>query len=199
MRGARAGRAGRIRAKLNGLDDPEIIVDTPATIYDVKLADASLDLAKRGRAKIDAALAELVAIHPSLDGRVFADGAIPQFINVLKGEMSLVGPRPEVPRYVDLNNPLWKLVLEARPGITDPMTLSLRNEEALLASVNADCEEFYLNTLQPLKLQGYLTYLRERSFWQDVRVLMQTCGAVVMPRSAPARTIQGYSKNTRLN
>ncbi|HEY6122645.1 MAG TPA: sugar transferase [Pyrinomonadaceae bacterium] len=107
---------------------------------------------------------------------------LPELWNVLKGDMSLVGPRPEVPRYVDLNNPLWKLVLEARPGITDQITLSLRNEEALFASVNTDHEEFYLNTLQPLKLQGYLFYLRERSFWRDVKVLMQTCGAVVLPR-----------------
>ncbi|MEP6911761.1 MAG: sugar transferase [bacterium] len=118
---------------------------------------------------------------------------LPELWNVLRGDMSLVGPRPEVPRYVDMNNPLWKLVLEARPGITDQVTLSLRNEEALLASVNADREEFYLNTLQPFKLQGYLSYLRERSCWRDVRVLMQTCGAVVLPRSAPPPTIQRNS------
>ena len=107
--------------------------------------------------------------------------------------MSLVGPRPEVPRYVDMNNPLWKLVLEARPGITDRITLSLRNEEALLAAANADREEFYLNTLQPFKLQGYLSYLRERSFWRDVRVLVEACGPVVLPGWAPPPTIQGNS------
>ena len=118
---------------------------------------------------------------------------LPELWNVLKGDMSLVGPRPEVPRYVDMNNPLWKLVLEARPGITDRITLSLRNEEALLAAANADREEFYLNTLQPFKLQGYLSYLRERSFWRDVRVLVETCGAVVLPGWALPPTIQGNS------
>jgi lipopolysaccharide/colanic/teichoic acid biosynthesis glycosyltransferase len=115
---------------------------------------------------------------------------LPELWNVLRGDMSLVGPRPEVPRYVDMNNPKWKLVLEARPGITDQTTLLLLNEEVLLASVNANREEFYLNTLLPLKLEGYLSYLRERSFWGDVRVLVQTCGAVVLPRSAPPPTIQ---------
>jgi lipopolysaccharide/colanic/teichoic acid biosynthesis glycosyltransferase len=118
---------------------------------------------------------------------------LPELWNVLKGDMSLVGPRPEVPRYVDMNNPLWKLVLEARPGITDQTTLSLRNEETLLGAVNADREEFYLNTLQPFKLQGYLSYLRERSLWRDVRVLVHTCGAVVLPGWVPPPTIQGNS------
>src|SRR5258705_4261152 len=115
---------------------------------------------------------------------------LPELWNVLRGDMSLVGPRPEVPRYVDMNNPKWKLVLESRPGITDQTTLLLLNEEVLLASVKANREEFYLNTLLPLKLEGYLSYLRERSFWGDVRVLVQTCGAVVLPRSAPPPTIE---------
>ena len=58
---------------------------------------------------------------------------LPELWNVLKGDMSLVGPRPEVPRYVDLNNSKWQRVLKVRPGITDPLTLRLRNEEELLA------------------------------------------------------------------
>src|SRR5215471_4668235 len=60
---------------------------------------------------------------------------LPELWNVLKGDMSLIGPRPEVPRYIDLEDPVWRLVLEARPGIADPMTLRLRNEEALLVEV----------------------------------------------------------------
>src|SRR6267378_8100842 len=81
---------------------------------------------------------------------------LPQLWNVLKGNISLVGPRPEVPLYVDLENPMWKLVLEVKPGITDPMTLRLRNEEELLAEVTGDREHFYLRTLQPYKLNEYL-------------------------------------------
>ena len=116
---------------------------------------------------------------------------LPELWNVIKGDMSLVGPRPEVPRYVDAENPLWKLVLEARPGITDAVTLSLRNEETLLSQVRGDREDFYLRTLQPYKLEGYVSYLRERSFWRDVKVLWQTFCAVVVPRTALPPTIKG--------
>ena len=79
---------------------------------------------------------------------------LPELWNVFKGDMSLIGPRPEVPRYVDLSNPQWRLVLEARPGLTDPVTLRLRQEEVLLARVEGDREQFYLKTLQPFKLRG---------------------------------------------
>jgi len=110
---------------------------------------------------------------------------LPELCNVLKGDMSLVGPRPEVPRYVDLENPLWRLVLKVRPGITDPMTLRLRNEEALLAEVKGELEHFYMGLLQPFKLKGYLEYLRERSWWSDVKVLWQSGVAVIFPGTAP--------------
>jgi lipopolysaccharide/colanic/teichoic acid biosynthesis glycosyltransferase len=108
---------------------------------------------------------------------------LPALWNVLKGDMSLVGPRPEVPRYVDLDNEMWQIVLEAKPGITDPVTLSLRNEEELLASVNGDPEEFYLRTLQPLKLQGYMGYLRNRSWLHDLAILWASLIAVIHPPS----------------
>ena len=121
---------------------------------------------------------------------------LPELWNVLKGDISLVGPRPEVPRYVDMSNPLWKVVLEARPGITDQTTLWLRNEETLLASVDADREEFYLKTLQPLKLLSYVSYLRYRSFWRDLTVLLQTCAAVVLPRLSSTPKIEELRKKT---
>ena len=115
---------------------------------------------------------------------------LPELWNVLKGDMSLVGPRPEVPRYVDMQNPRWKIVLEARPGITDPVTLSLRNEETLLSRVNGNREDFYLRTLQPYKLEGYVAYLSERSFWRDVKILCQTFRAVVVPKTVLPPTIE---------
>src|SRR5215831_7031315 len=77
---------------------------------------------------------------------------LPTLWNVLRGDMSLVGPRPEVPKYVALDNPDWQFVLKAKPGITDPVTYQLRNEEKLLAQVAGDAEEYYLTKLQPLKL-----------------------------------------------
>jgi lipopolysaccharide/colanic/teichoic acid biosynthesis glycosyltransferase len=104
---------------------------------------------------------------------------LPALWNVLQGDMSLVGPRPEVPRYVDLDNEMWQIVLGVKPGITDSVTLSLRNEEELLASVNGDPEEFYLRTLQPLKLQGYIGYLRDRSWLNDLAILWASLIAVI--------------------
>jgi lipopolysaccharide/colanic/teichoic acid biosynthesis glycosyltransferase len=66
---------------------------------------------------------------------------LPTLWNVLRGDMALVGPRPEVPRYVDMDNPMWRAVVGTRPGITDPTTLKLRNEEKLLAAVKAETEK----------------------------------------------------------
>ena len=73
---------------------------------------------------------------------------LPELWNVVVGDLSLVGPRPEVPRYVNFDDVLWTRVLEARPGLTDPVTLRLRNEEELLASVDGDRERFYVDVLQ---------------------------------------------------
>lgn len=110
---------------------------------------------------------------------------LPQFWNVLKGDMSLVGPRPEVPRYVDLGNPSWQIVLQTRPGITDPVTLRLRNEEQLLAAVEGDVERFYLEALQPVKLRGYVEYLQTRSWTGDVKVIVRTVIGVIRPSTVP--------------
>ncbi|MBT6491646.1 MAG: sugar transferase, partial [Deltaproteobacteria bacterium] len=74
---------------------------------------------------------------------------LPELWNVVNGTMALVGPRPEAVEYVDLNKELWNTVLLARPGITDPVTINLRNEEELLAAVDGAREDFYKSTLQP--------------------------------------------------
>ena len=108
---------------------------------------------------------------------------LPELWNVLKGDMALVGPRPEVPRYVDLEDHRWELVLRSRPGLTDPVTLRLRNEEALLANVKGSYESFYINNLQPLKLQGYLDYLQNRSWWSDIKILCRTLVVIVWPKN----------------
>lgn len=106
---------------------------------------------------------------------------LPELWNILKGEMSFVGPRPEVPQYVDPENPAWKEVLLARPGLTDPVTLRFRNEELLMTRVEGDRDAFYRETLQPLKLEGYRAYLRRRSWRTDVGVIFQTLLAVLWP------------------
>ena len=116
---------------------------------------------------------------------------LPQLWNVLKGDLSLVGPRPEVPRYVDLDDDRWKFVLKSRPGITDPVTLSLRDEEKLLAQVKDDYEFFYIHRLQAYKLRGYIDYLQNRSWWTDFKVLCRTVLAVIWPSAnSQAPTIE---------
>ena len=111
---------------------------------------------------------------------------LPQLWNVVKGDMSLVGPRPEVPRYVDPRDPSWREVLGVRPGITDPVTLRLRDEETLLAGVDGDPERFYRERLLPEKLREYLLYLQTRTAWTDVEVLYKTVLAILSPRRARA-------------
>lgn len=110
---------------------------------------------------------------------------LPELWNILRGDLALVGPRPEVPRYVDTSDPRWAIVLGTRPGITDPVTLRLRNEEELMGQVEGDPEVFYREVLQPLKLEGYIRYLGRRSAGSDLRVLAQTVLAVLFPSRTP--------------
>ena len=98
---------------------------------------------------------------------------LPQLINVLVGEMSLVGPRPEVPRYVALYTPEQRRVLEVRPGITDPASIRYRDESAVLARA-ADPERAYVEEVLPHKLAINLAYLERRSVASDVGVILAT-------------------------
>ncbi len=120
---------------------------------------------------------------------------IPELWNVVTGDMSLVGPRPEVPSYVNLKTPEWQQVLRVRPGITDPVTLRLRNEGTLLASVVGDPEDFYLKTLQPLKLAGYLEYLNQRTWWSDMMIIFQTLLCVLFPSWAPVNGMKELNQH----
>ncbi len=98
---------------------------------------------------------------------------LPQFINVVRGEMSLVGPRPEVPEYVTLYSRRERAVLNARPGITDPASLAYLNEEELLSKV-ADPVGLYKETLMHDKLEMNLEYLRTATVLSDVRIVLRT-------------------------
>ena len=115
---------------------------------------------------------------------------LPELWNVLRGDMSFVGPRPEVADYVHPDSPLWREVLSVRPGLTDPMTLRLRHEEALLESVEGDRETYYRETLQPQKLEGYVEYLRRRSWKSDLGVLVATAGAILRLRSSETDLVE---------
>ena len=109
---------------------------------------------------------------------------LPQLWNVVRGEMSFVGPRPEVPEYVDPEAPLWREILSVRPGITDPVALQLRNEEQLLASVD-DKEAFYVEVLLPFKLEGWAQYARQKTWKTDVRILFRTFQIILPSNAAP--------------
>jgi lipopolysaccharide/colanic/teichoic acid biosynthesis glycosyltransferase len=110
---------------------------------------------------------------------------LPQLWNVVLGEMSLVGPRPEVPKYVALYpDATRQIVLSVRPGITDPCSISLRNESALLATQD-DPERFYIETLLPRKLQISSEYVISISFFSDLRIIMSTITAVIFNASYP--------------
>ena len=104
---------------------------------------------------------------------------LPQLINVLLGQMSLVGPRPEVPRYVACYPPeVRAIVLSVAPGITDWASILYRDESAILGRA-ADPERAYLETILPTKLEYYVRYVRERSFWTDLRIIFSTLSALV--------------------
>ena len=98
---------------------------------------------------------------------------LPQLVNVLTGEMSLVGPRPEVPRYVAIYSAADRRVLEYRPGITDPATLEFRNEEDLLAGAT-DVEAFYIAHCVPRKIELNLRYVAEATLWGDTVIILRT-------------------------
>ena len=102
---------------------------------------------------------------------------LPQFWNVLKGDMSLVGPRPEVGSYVDLYQERYAAILTIRPGITDLASLAYRHEERLLAS-QPNPERYYRDVVLPAKLNLADEYLQEHSLFLDARILIRTVFAI---------------------
>lgn len=98
---------------------------------------------------------------------------LPQLWNVFVGDMSFVGPRPEVPRYVEKYTPDQRRVLALKPGITDLATLKFRNEEELLRTAT-DTEKFYLDYCVPRKIELNLAYARTANVWEDTKIILQT-------------------------
>lgn len=98
---------------------------------------------------------------------------LPQLLNVLKGEMSLVGPRPEVRKYVELFRNDYEKLLEVHPGITDPSSIAYINEEEVLASCE-DWEGVYIRSVLPEKIKCSLEYVNSRSFRNDFKYVVKT-------------------------
>lgn len=112
---------------------------------------------------------------------------LPQVLNVARGEMAFIGPRPELPEYVDLTDVRWIAVLSAKPGITDLATLMYRDEEDILSRV-AEPAQAYRDTILPAKLALNLEHVRNRSLWSDVKLLALTVRWSFFPRGfAPHR------------
>lgn len=103
---------------------------------------------------------------------------LPQLWNVLRGDMSLVGPRPEVRKWVDAYPERWARVNSVRRGITDPASIVYRNEEQLLAQ-SPDPEKTYREEVLPHKLSLYENYVKEQSLLGDIRILFQTIVALI--------------------
>ena len=106
---------------------------------------------------------------------------LPQLWNVLIGDMSIVGPRPEVQKWVDAYPDRWAKVLMIKPGITDPASIHYRNEEELLAQAD-DPEAYYRNHILPHKLDLYEEYVITRSFFGDIYIIIKTIFVVLFPK-----------------
>ena len=98
---------------------------------------------------------------------------LPQLLNILKGDMSIVGPRPEVPVYVELYDPCQLRVLKMRPGLTDYASLAYINENEILGKA-ADPEKTYIEQIMPAKLELNLKYIEEQSFRTDMKIIWKT-------------------------
>ncbi len=103
---------------------------------------------------------------------------LPQLVNVLKGEMSLVGPRPEVPEYVEFYpKEIRDIVLSVPPGMTDKASIEFVNENDLLSGSNDPVSD-YKNKVLPIKLKYYVEYVKERSLWLDFSLIIKTVIAI---------------------
>ena len=128
-----------------------------------------------------------LAITVGRDSRITRVGAVlrktkldelAQLLNVILGQMSFVGPRPEVPKYVELYTPYQRQVLLVRPGITDYASIAYRNENDLLAGTD-DPEKMYIEQIMPDKIELNMKYLREISPLADIRLILKTIVAVI--------------------
>ena len=113
--------------------------------------------------------------------RKFKLDEFPQLINVFVGDMSLVGPRPEVRHYVDYWTPEQMHVLDVRPGITDPASIKFRNENELMEQAE-DPEKYYIEVIMQEKIKLYLEYVQNAGFWYDIKLIFQTFWVIVTER-----------------
>lgn len=110
--------------------------------------------------------------------RTYKIDELPQLLNVLKGDMSLVGPRPEVRRYVDLYTAEQRKVLSVKPGVTDYASIEYSKENELLGQA-ADPEKTYVEEVMPAKLKLNMQYIAEKSLLTDIKIILRTLKKIV--------------------
>ena len=103
---------------------------------------------------------------------------LPQFLNIIKGDMSIVGPRPEVPKYVALYNERQRRVLSVRPGLTDYASIEYISENELLAQ-SSDPDLTYIEEIMPAKLELNLKYIDNQSVVEDLRLIFKTLFSIL--------------------
>ena len=109
--------------------------------------------------------------------RKFKIDEMPQLLNILKGEMSVVGPRPEVPKYVKMYSNQQLHVLDVLPGLTDYASIEYLDEQSVLGAAK-DPEKTYIEDVMPAKLKLNLAYINDRSFWLDIKLIFRTIGKI---------------------
>lgn len=110
--------------------------------------------------------------------RKFKLDELPQLFNVLVGDMSLVGPRPEVKKWTEIYPEKWDIVLKVKPGITDNASIFFRNEEEILAN-SCSPEKTYELEILPKKLDYYIDYVKNNSFWGDIKIILRTFHIII--------------------
>jgi lipopolysaccharide/colanic/teichoic acid biosynthesis glycosyltransferase len=149
------------------------------------------DAEKRGPSSTSAEDPRITRIGQTL--RKYKLDELPQLINVLAGDMSFVGPRPEVQKFTDLYTDEEKILLTVRPGITDWASLWNSDEGALLKG-SVDPDRDYLEKIRPTKIALQLKYVRERTFWNDLKLIFLTLFAIVAPESPAVDEIRNKAK-----
>jgi len=104
---------------------------------------------------------------------------LPQLFNVLTGDMSIVGPRPELPKFIEYYLDIYKEILKVKPGITDLASIKFRDESSFLDCEAVDIEKVYLNKILPKKLEYSKIYLKKQGFFYDIGLIFKTIYAVI--------------------
>jgi lipopolysaccharide/colanic/teichoic acid biosynthesis glycosyltransferase len=147
-----------------------------------KFRSMVVDAEDRGGSSTHEADARITGMGAFL--RKFKLDELPQLLNVLVGDMSFVGPRPEVKKFVDMYTPEEKIILTVRPGITDWSSIKFHNEgEIIAASGIADADEAYARLIRPEKLRLQMKYVKEHNLWVDINIIFDTLATLFRTRT----------------